>query len=151
MYSQQLSDRIDNYGFHYHFHADYNQLYKSIKIMLCDVLPTLNRCLEINSSWMGSNKLNLNTGKTEVQFISKTIISKHIMFLVIDMCGQSRLLLQKKPFKILGVIIDSTMPFDQHISNIIKSRYSELRLDFCYSLLAGLPENKITESSKPCS
>ena len=115
---------------------------------------------------MGENKLQLNKSKTEVLVvgtehkISKVEISK------INLCGDEVTIANK--VRNLGVIFDSTLSMEHQISHLRKVCYLELRrisqigiyltpeakkklvvslilsrLDYCNSLLPGLPEKQL--------
>ncbi|TWW58995.1 putative RNA-directed DNA polymerase from transposon X-element [Takifugu flavidus] len=66
LYMLPLGNIIRQHGIHFHCYADDTQLYLSIKPEKTEQLVTLQTCLKDIKSWMSSNFLLLNPGKTEV-------------------------------------------------------------------------------------
>ena len=131
--------------------------------LLCDI----QTCTESLVDWMYSNKLKLNAEKTKVLPVTSTsrlslvgrasadISGKHIPF--------------KSSVRNLGVHLNQTLSMQQHISSVCRAAYLELRqiasirpyltqsataqlvssaitsrLDYCNSILAGLPLKRIS-------
>jgi hypothetical protein len=111
---------------------------------------------------MSSNKLKLNKEKTEVLIVGSKLKTRTLNITSIKICDQE--LQIKDQVKSLGVIIDSNLTMSQHVSQLRKVCYLELRriahirsfltpeaanklacafvisrLDYCNSLLTGIP------------
>ena len=158
LYSQPLSDLICRHECDYHKYADDTQLSKGapsdqFQSLLCDI----QTCIESLVGWMYSNKLKLNAEKTEVLPVASTSRLSLVGRDSVDIGGK------------LGVHLDQTLSMQQHISSVCHAAYLELRriasirpyltqsataqlvssaitsrLDYCNSILAGLPLKQIS-------
>src|SRR5688572_6304266 len=112
--------------------------------------------------WMSSNRLSLNPNKTQLIWFGT-----RQQLLKLDYC----LLAERFPsftfhssVRDLGVVLDSTLTFSEHIANLTRSSYFHLRrlrairrsvstsivhafvcsrIDYCNSLLVGLPKVRL--------
>ena len=168
LYSQPLSDLICRHECDYHKYADDTQLSKGappdqFQSLLCDI----QTCIESLVGWMYSNKLKLNAEKTEVLPVASTSRLSSVGRDSVDIGGK------RIPFRSsvrnLGVHLDQTLSMQQHISSVCRAAYLELRriasirpyltqsataqlvssaitsrLDYCNSILAGLPLKQIS-------
>ena len=160
LYILPLGELITNHGVNFHSYADDTQLYLSVAPNDPSALDPLLTCLSSIKCWMSENFLKLNEDKTEVLIIGsseqKTIISRQLGNLAVDSNGT---------VKNLGVIIDSDLNFNSHISYVTKTAFFHLRniariraylslddaktlthafvfsrLDYCNALFSGLPK-----------
>jgi hypothetical protein len=145
-----------------HFYADDSQIYSSCHPQDSANLKTaMLRCIDDVSSWMASNRLQLNPAKTEFMWCSTT---------------HQRSLINPNPFvvngvsidatksaKVLGVTIDCDLSMSSHVSHTVSSCFYQLRrlksirrslpmqaaatlvnsfvisrVDYCNGLLAGI-------------
>ncbi len=128
--------------------------------------PTLTNCIKELKLWLEANYLKLNSDKTEVILIgSKAVVSK-LSGQLMDLDGD--LIMPSTKVRNLGVLIDSTLSFNDHIGKVVKTAFFHLRniarirsslsqqdvetvthafvtsqLDYCNSLLYGLSVNNI--------
>ena len=173
LYSQPLSDLICRHECDYHKYADDTQLSKGappdqFQSLLCDI----QTCIESLVGWMYSNKLKLNAEKTEVLPVASTSRLSSVGRDSVDIGGK------RIPFRSsvrnLGVHLYQTPSMQQHISSVCRAAYLELRriasiqtyltqsataqlvssaitsrLDYCNSILAGLPLKQISRLQSP--
>jgi len=168
MYTSPLSDIIDEQAVPHQLYADDTQLYVSFSTDdSTDSLHRLKDCLENVQKWMFLNKLKLNPDKTEFLLIGhERQRGKYL-----DLFHHSLLNIPTQPSKTarnLGVTFDQNFCFKSHISKVCSSCYYHIRdlrrirkhlnleqaktlatalimsrLDYCNSLLQGLPATDI--------
>jgi len=80
LHTAGLIDLIEGYGLHPpHLYADDTQIQGSCRPMSADQLQsTLSACLDEVSDWMRSNRLQLNTAKTEILWCSTARRQNHL-------------------------------------------------------------------------
>ena len=169
MYSQPVCDILIKHSFNYHLYADDTQLYKSVDVPhVISILQSLNECVSDVSSWMTSNKLKLNEDKTEVMIIGTPAKVKAANISTVELGGEQ--VTATEAVRNLGVIMDSNLSMDHHISHLRKTCYFQLkrishlrpyltteatsrlvcsfvlsRLDYCNSLMSAIPESKLNK------
>ena len=169
-YTEELAELIDGFHLSHHLYADDTQLLKNTRID--DTVSTINQlqqCVEAIHGWCSSRRLQLNPSKTEIiWFGTKSSLKKmenfdlalHVGNDVIDSVSSVRDLV---------VILDSELSMKKHISKVASVCYYHLRrlktvrrvlgektttslvtafvssrLDYCNSILAGLPKSSIS-------
>lgn len=167
MYTLPLGSILRFHKIDYHIYADDTQVYLAFNYN--DPDPSLNRLSNAICdvrSWMIHNRLKINDDKTEFIVITpqhRQKISHHKTLEI-----GSHLISSSKAAKNLGVIFDSALNMDKHISHICQSTMFHLRnigairhllsvdasaqlvhslvtshLDYCNSALYGLPDTQI--------
>ena len=152
----------------YHFYADDTQLYDSVqhKKKFEDLCHRMECCIKCVKKWMNENRLMLNDNKTEVLLTGSAGSLSKLERSSIHI-GHSDIKFSNK-VKNLGIHFDSDLANSSHVNALIRSMYLELRkigeirhlintdcatllvsslvlskLDYCNSLLAGLPSEKL--------
>ena len=167
MYTKPLSALIRKHSISYHLYADDTQLYgASDTENIHQLIHTTTHCIQDISSWMNINKLKLNEDKTDIIIFgcSKSIDSLPVI--KFDLNGHE--VLCSKKVKNLGAILDQDMSMFSFVSNVCKNLYFQVRkissirkyinhnvaktlvtililsrIDYCNSLLAGLPKQQL--------
>ena len=171
LYTQSLSTVICQSGHSYHFFADDSQLHSSSTPSDFPVLVrSLKDCIEDVAEWMCDSMLKMNHDKTELIAIgTKPKISQVTLSLTpVSISGHNIPFSQS--VRNLGVFIDEILSMDVHIKHLCCILFCQLRrlgkispflstdaanklavsfvltrLDYCNSLLAGLPDNKLNK------
>ncbi len=119
-----LSNIIKKYGISFHCYADDTQLYISTRPDETSKLSKLTECVTNIKDWMTSNFLLLNSDKTEILLIGPKNSTQNILDRKLQLDGCP---VPSSKFKNLGVILDSNLSFENHISNVTKTAFFHLR------------------------
>ena len=164
LYTQPLSDIVHHHSLSHHSYSDDNQLYKSGNILqLPAIIQTTQLCISDLKDWMTNNKLKLNEEKTEMIFVTPKRTCSNSLPLTIDLNGTE--ITPSQTVRNLGVYLDQHLSFQQQVTKVCQTCYTELRriscirhylsgnatktlvcafilsrLDYCNSLLAGCPK-----------
>ena len=169
MYMSPIAKITSRYGLKYHLYADDSQLYISFKTDshedLQMVKAKIETCVKEINAWLVHNGLKLNQDKSELVLFTSKFRDEPIL-------DHVEIIDEKiKPVstsKTLGVIIDKYFSLNEHITKLCKSAHFHLRnickirryldgksteilihafvsskLDYCNSLLYGLPAYQI--------
>jgi hypothetical protein len=166
-YSIEIGNIAKKHGLLYHCYADDTQLYAAFHPRDEEDISTtqarIQACVKEISAWMTSNYLQLNEEKTEVLIIHRQPESPITETLV----GE-KIIVPQGSVKNLGVIMDSSLMFEEHIKNVCRTAFMEIRnigrirkfldekstaslvhafviskIDYCNSLLHGLPQRQL--------
>lgn len=160
LYTSSLGAVIRSHGFSYHCYADDTQLFLSFPPEDTTVSARISACLADISTWMKERHLQLNLSKTELIVVSACPSIQTQIGVMLE----SNLLVPTNSARNLGVMIDDQLTFKVHVASIARScRYALYnirrirpyltqqatqllvqalvisRIDYCNSLLAGLP------------
>ncbi len=158
---------IRKYGISFHCYADDTQLNISTRPDETSKLSKLTECVKNVKDWMTNNFLLLNSDNTEILLIGPKNSTQNLLDynLFLDGCPVT-----SSTVKNLGVILDSNLSFEKHISNVTKTAFFHLRniaklrnmlpvsdaeklvhafmtsrLDYCNALLGGCPASSINK------
>eukprot|EP00745_Piridium_sociabile_P020377 TRINITY_DN313_c0_g1_i4.p1 TRINITY_DN313_c0_g1~~TRINITY_DN313_c0_g1_i4.p1 ORF type:complete len:508 (-),score=73.27 TRINITY_DN313_c0_g1_i4:117-1640(-) len=171
LYTHPLSDVISHHRIHHHMFADDTELYNSANRSHSDVLfSTMQSCISDVKAWTLVNKLQLNEDKTEALLIDSSNLSDLPSSLFL---GQQTNIAFSVSARNLGVIVDNRLTMKDQVSKICQNTYLEIRkiasirrfltteatktlitslvisrLDYCNSLLAGIPKKDIDRVQK---
>ena len=156
----------------YHLYADDTQLYVYFDLSdptsMMDSQNRILNCVAEIKRWMALNRLKLNADKTEVIMISSTF-RRHHPTLTDFHIGDDRVS-PSVNVRNLGVVFDIHLSMNSHITKVCSAAYYHLRsicrirnvltldaaksithafvtarLDYCNSLLSGMPKSAISK------
>ena len=174
IYTLPLTTIANRHGVSIHLYADDTQLYVSFDASshesFSESIHILEKCIQDIKVWMAYNSLQLNGEKTEFILFSSRHSKANFNGARLTVNEQS--ILPTDNASDMGVILDSSLDMKQHISNVCKISYFHLRnirylkpvlsndalvtvvhafissrLDYCNSLLHGLPESQVSSCS----
>jgi len=163
-----LIDLIEGYGLNPHLYADDTQIQGSCRFGSANQLQsTLSACLNEVFDWMLSNRLQLNTAKTEILWCSTTRRQNQLPSAAVRV-GENYVL-PSTTVRDVGVLIDSNVAMRSHVSSTVSGCFTVLRqlrsirrsvtdsvfhslvvslgiprLDYCNATLAGLPASQLS-------
>ena len=167
-YSKPVTAIIRYHGMLYHIYADDSQIYITVTPAndIANITSNIERCVADVSCWMSENKLKLNEGKTELIVFNGKRRGDPYADLSLTLGGNT--ITPAPVVKNLGVYLDKALTMEDHITNVvrvcnfqirniqrIRSSLTEdackmlvhslvtSRLDYCNSLLAGLPDTSL--------
>jgi hypothetical protein len=167
LYSQPLSDVIAVHACQYHKYADDTELSKgTVPSDFSTAVLTVQECVHDILAWMDSNKLKLNTDKTEVMSVGAAPRLRLIDDSSVNLGGTA--IPFQPSVKYLGVKLDQTLSMQDQISSVCRACFFELRriasirsylskeatmklvsaailsrLDYCNSAFIGVPEEQL--------
>ena len=168
VYTLPIGAIIRHHGLKYTIYADDTQVYLTFDKNCIDTsLQKLNDCLSDIRAWMLKSKLKINDDKTEFLLISSSRLQAKLHRDQELTVGSQHIPISPLA-RNLGVVFDCNMRMDKHVTNVCKSANFHLRnigsirsvlsesaaaqlvhalitsrLDYCNSLLYGLPDSQI--------
>ncbi len=167
IYMLPLGNIIRKYGISFNCYADDTQLYISTRPGETSKLSKLTECVKNVKDWMTNNFFLLNSDKTEILLIGPENITQNLVDYNLQLDGCT---VTSSTVKNLGVILDSNLSFENHISHVTKTAFFHLRniaklrnmltvpdaeklvhafmtsrLDYCNALLGGCPASSINK------
>ncbi|KAK7101509.1 hypothetical protein V1264_019884 [Littorina saxatilis] len=164
LYTQPIPSIAAHHFLSHHSFSDDNQLYLSGPISdLPRLIASTQSCITDLKAWMDLNKLKLNEEKTEMILVSpKKHLNHPSLPSSVDLNGSSIAL--SPAVRNLGVTLDQSLSFHQHVANVCRTCFFEIRrissirhlltedatktllcafvlsrLDYCNSILSGSP------------
>ena len=124
LYTTPLLSVISKYpGIRSHFYADHTQIYLSFSPEVTTVFSSIESFIRDIFSWTVANILSVNPNKTEYLLFNPKNLNNPNCSINID----SKIFLPTNSAKNLGVVFQSDMSMDKHISTVIKSCFLQLR------------------------
>lgn len=174
LYIKELGSVIDKFSIRRQHFADDSQLYHSFMPDENSVyagVKNIEECCKEIKVWMNKNCLKLNDEKTEAILCGPPVLLKNASINKIKVCDIDINL--STTVRNLGVIIDNNLDLSFHLRQITKSCYYHIRilgklrpkltrqaanmlavslinsrLDYCNSILWGLPDKHIQKLQK---
>lgn len=164
LYTAPVVDIITSHGLMTHCYADDTQVYFYCPPEQMSILADrFNRCIAEIERWMHSNRLKLNCDKSQFVWLASRNTFRSLPVLQpVNICDS--LLQPVNAAKNLGFYFDRNLDLKQHVSNVCRQSYFQLRqlrvvrrslppevlktllhafvssrLDYCNSLFYGLP------------
>ena len=128
MYTAPLADIAERHGVNYHLYADDTQLYVPLDNMLGTASyqkESIEKCVVEIADWMNSNKLKLNSDKTDVIVFGKNKALIDLNFNSVQIKSFS--VAVSSSVKNLGCYLDANFTMSCQINNICQQSYYHLK------------------------
>ncbi len=113
-----LGNIIRKYRVSFHCYADDTQLYISTRPDETSKLSKLTECVKNLKDWMTNNFLLLNSDKIEIFLNGPKNCTPNILDLNLQL---DRCPVPSSTVKSMGIILDSSLSFENHISHVTKN------------------------------
>ena len=167
MYTSPLSDILNEFDFGFHLYADDTHIYLPLNIKSHAPFEKVEIGRSKIKSWMTKNKLRLNENKTEVFFITtRSLTEKQSTVLdKLNFAGDCLSIPTNEVVRNLCFYFDSKLNMEHHVKKLCRACHYHLRnigkirnlidahtthmlvhasitsrLDYCNSLLVGIPK-----------
>jgi len=168
LYTAPIVDIINRHGLMGHCYADDTQIYFYCSPdSMSQLSASFSICTDEINKWMFSNRLKLNCDKTEVMWIASRNMFRSMSSVPTVVVGDA-VIQPNTGARNLGVFFDRQLDMRQHITNVCRQCFFQLRqlrvirrslpadvvksllhafifsrLDYCNSLLFGLPKRDL--------
>ena len=167
LYTADLLSLVRQHNLQPHLYADDTQIYGfCAPASTTQLADRVSACIDDVASWMRSNRLQLNTAKTEVLWVSSSRRQHQIP--TDPLMVGSDAVIPAKSVRDLGIYIESDLSMEVHVSRTVSNCFAALRqirsirrsvtrsvlqslvaslvltrLDYGISTLAGLPDKQL--------
>jgi hypothetical protein len=126
LYTADLLELIKSHGLHPHLYADDTQVYGSCRPSATAQLQScVSTCIVDVETWMRSNRLQLNTAKTEVMWCASSRRQSQLPVEPLQL-GQDAVT-PVHAVRDLGIYLDSDVSMKTHIAKTVASCFATLR------------------------
>ena len=126
LYAADVIAIAERHGFRVHSYADDTQLYFHDKAEACESrISRFSNCISDIESWMTSNRLKMNTDKTDFIWLGTRQQLAKITCQVIDL-GAVQLPVSKE-VTCLGIVFDNELTFSSHVNCLVRKCFYHLR------------------------
>ena len=126
LYIGEINHVINQYNLRSQCYADDCQVHSSCQPDKKDeLIKSTLICMEGLFLWMASNRLKLNSDKTEFMWLTSRGMQNLIDHSSIVEHGIN--IKPSSTVRILGVYVDEAMSFEAHIGNVVRTRFFQLR------------------------
>jgi hypothetical protein len=126
MYTAELIALIEDSGFSSHLYADDTQIYGSCQPAAVDEFSSkISECVDVVSSWMRSNRLQLNADKTEVLWCATSRRQHQLPTATLSIDGVP--VVPVPSVRNLGVFIDADLVMRTHVRRTVSRCFAALR------------------------
>ena len=127
VYVSPISSVIASFGVQFHQYADDTQLYTAVKSGSdIEGIKRLEECTQAVRDWFLDNGMLLNPDKSEVMLLgTRTQTQKFVHRSSVAVAGSNIKFSMK--LKSLGVTLDQSLTFDDHIKNVVKASNFHIR------------------------
>lgn len=166
LYASPIEDIVRKHGLWSHCYADDTQIYfYCAPDQMDSLINSITSCIAELEYWMAANKLKLNTDKTEFVWVASRNRFHNIQNNTQCVNVGNAIISSSSGSRNLGVYFDQHLDMKQHILNVCRQSFFQLRqlrvicrtlpkdilkillhsfvfsrLDYCNSLLYGLPK-----------
>ena len=125
-YTADIVKLVEFFGLRAHLYADDVQLYGCCRPSASvDLSTKVPQAIDSIHAWMSSNRLSLNTGKTQfIWFGTRNGLAKRDTH---QLSNQSPSLVELTTVKNLGFTLDQELSMKDHVSKLCQSCYFQLR------------------------
>ena len=169
LYTADIPLIASDFGLNVHCYADDGQLYISSKAGAAESsIELVTSCINQLDRWMSSNRLKLNSDKTQLIWLGSR---QQLLKVNPDsiLLGDATVRFQSSVVN-LGVVLDSNLSMRDHVSRLCRTSYYQLRqlrvirrslttractqlvhalvnsrLDYCNSLLSGITDQLLSQ------
>ena len=168
-YTEDVVDIMHQHQLRHHIYADDMQLYAHSTLKdVHSMLLQLQNCIIDVREWCTSRRLQLNDAKTELTWFGSRASLTKLASSDCSLLVGGNIIKPSTTVRDLGVLLDSELSLKQHVNKVVSSCYYHIRrlrqvshcvgqdvmiqlasafilsrLDYCNSILAGLPKSTI--------